>query len=218
LEKRDIVLRIGLNPNFTTDQTFSDLRDALYKMIAASRTGKIQLQFKKQNVVVAAISGFASKFESPNFEKTQEVQLTIKCDDPMLKAINAIDVDIASLDPLLTHIQDDDSTAPHGFTFQMGFIGSVSTLIISDPFNTSWDFRITPVGGFVSGDALYFSSELNDKKLFIIRGALNIPLADVVAPGSIWPIMFPGDNTFAFSNEANLVWNAISYYPTYWGV
>lgn len=219
LLKRDMVVRVRLNPNFTADQSYSDLRDALYKMISSSRTGKLQLQFKNGSTVVAAISGFVSKFEAPNFVKTSEVQITVKCDEPMLKALTPINVSIGGLNPASTTITDDLSTAPHGFTFDMNNTIITPSIVITDPDHPSdWSFGVTPVGGFLVGDVLHFCSDYNAKDLYIQRGASKIYLANVITPGSVWPILFPGVNKFAFTNPTHLTWADISYYPTYWGV
>lgn len=218
LMKRDVVIKIQLNPSFADNQSYSDLRDALYRMIASSRTGKIQLQFKNLTEVVAAISGFISKFETSLFEKTHEVQITIKCDEPMLKALNPTVVAVAGLNPANTTIQDAKSTAVHGFQFDLGITANIASLIATNSGDSSWQFEVIPVGGFLAGDVLHFSSEYNNKYLYLTRGATTIQLADVISAGSVWPILFPGSNVFALTHPTNVVWNAISYYPTYWGV
>lgn len=217
LAKRTIVIRIGLNPDFSTG-TYSDLRDALYKMIASSRTGKVQIQFKNDTVAVAAVSGSVAKVEAPQFEKTQEVHITVNCDDPMLKAVDPTVVPIAGLDPALTVITDDVSTAPHGLTFDVTYTAPTASIQITDPDDPTWVFEVIPGGGFLVGDVLHFSSEFNNKALHLIRGAATVYLADVISPGSVWPIIFPGVNNIALSNAANLGWTDISYYQTYWGV
>jgi hypothetical protein len=217
LGKKDIVFKIGLNPNFATE-TYSDLRDALYKMIASSRTGRVQVRFKNDTEVIAAVSGFISKFESPLFEKTQEILITVSCDDPMLRAITAISVPTLSLDPSNTVIWDEKSTAPHGFAFELLFTSPVASLLIEDPDDETWSFEVVPSGGFLADDVLFFSSEYNDKYLHLLRGIDIIYLADVITSGSIWPIIFPGENTFTLNNPSVLTWNSVSYYPAYWGV
>lgn len=216
-DKRDIIVRIGLKPVFA-NQSYSDLRDALYKMIASSRTGLIQLQFKNETGVVAVISGWVQKFEAPQFAKEPVVNITIKTDDPMLKAPDPVNVNVAGLDPADTLISDLVSTAPHGLDFQMTFSAATATLAITDPLDPSWSFGVTPAGGFLAGDVLHFSSDPKNKALYIVRGIATIYLADVLTPGSIWPVIFPGDNHLAFATPANMHWTAISYYPTFWGV
>lgn len=220
LERRDINIRIELNPNFTLNETYSGLRDALYKMIASSRTGQMQIQFKNGTEVLGVISGFVSKVEAPNFDRMQEVRITVKCDEPMLKALTPVNVTVAGLLPSNTTIDDIKSTAPHGFKFTLNITAARASVIIDDPVKTDidWNFTVTPVGGFLNGDVLHFSSEYNNKYLYLVRGATTIHLGDVIAAGSIWPILFPGINTIRFLSSTGMAWATISYYPTYWGV
>lgn len=218
LQKREVGLSISLSPNRTVDETYSDLRDDLYRMIASSRTGLIQIQFKNETGVVAAISGFVTKLEAPHFEKTPEVEFAIQAVDPWLKAPAPVNVDVVGLNLADVNIQDLLSTAPHGFDFQMTFLANLASINISDPTDGSWSFVVTPVGGFLTGDVLHFSSDPSNKLLYIVRGAATIYLADVIAPGSIWPILFPRDNHFGAVSPGSMHIDAISYYPTYWGV
>lgn len=220
LKKRDVVMQIGLNPDFSLDKTYSDLRDDLYKLIASSRTGSIQLHFKDGVTKVAAISGFITKFEAPQFTKTPEVQLTISCTDPMLKALTPVNEDVTVLDPSFTSIVDDKSTSPHGFRFGMIFTSTSSGFTIQDILGPSWAFEVdltgSPLVNFVVGDELHFSSENNNRYLYLIRGFNVIHLVDRIIPTSVWPILFPGENNFICINPVN--WDYITYYPTYWGV
>lgn len=218
LEKRDITLRVELNPNFSEDESYSSLRDALFKVIASSRTGAIEIQFKNVDEVVAVTSGFIKKFEASQFTKNPEVQITVQCDDPMLRAPLAVSLDVEGLDPMQTLVIDSLSTAPHGFKFEIEFMDAATSFIIGDPFDADWSFRVIPTPGFVSGDQLYFSSEFNDKYLYVVRGVSTIHLADAVQPGSIWPILFPGENNLGIEGYSGLDWVSITHFPTYWGV
>lgn len=217
LEKRDIVMQIELNPSYSLGQTPSDLRDAVYKMISSSRTGVIEVQFKNGSEVVAAVSGFVSKVENDLSEKTSLVNLTIACKEPFLKAPERTSLNVLSLDPLSSNLADIKSSAPHGFIFEMGVLSPISSLVITPP-DDSWYFTVTPPGGFLSTDVIHFSSELNNKYLFVRRSGSDIHLAESIVAGSVWPILFPGDNVFEFANEADLTWVSVAYYPTYWGV
>lgn len=221
LENRNIVIKAGLNPNFADSESFSDLRDRIYKMIASSRIGRVQLQFKNGTEVIAAIHGFFSKLETPHFEKEQTVQLTVKCDEPMLKALQPVRVNVAGLYPADSRIVDSKSTAPHGFVFDMNVDSACPAIKILDPGDLTWSFEVVPVGGFLAGDVLHFSSEYNAKEIYVLRGEAKIYLADKITLGSIWPVLFPGENRFGFltyTMPIGLTWNTISYYPTYWGV
>lgn len=218
LAKREPVMLIELNPRYNLDESPASLRDYAYKMIASSRKGTVDIWFKNGEDVVATLSGSVKKMEAPNFTDRSEIQITFKCPDPLLKAPDPVSLSVVALDPTLTVIEDDLSTAPHGLTFEMAVTGAFASLNIDDPDDSSWDFTITPVGGFLSGDVIYYSSQYNDKYLYLIRGGSTIHLVDKITPGSIWPIIFPGENSLRFTNGPSLDWNAISYYPTYWGV
>jgi hypothetical protein len=217
LEKRELIFKIGLNPRVGELESYSDLRDALYRMIASSRTGQIEIQFKNGSTVVAVTYGSISKLESPLTEKMQEVFITIKPREPMLKAPTPVIVPTAGLSLGNAVITDELSTAPHGFKLALNITVPIPSISIG-PSGDSWSFEIIPVGGFFAADVLYFSSEYNDKYLYIMRSGGKIHLADAVVPGSIWPILFPGENTFVINPSANMAWSSITYYPTYWGV
>lgn len=224
MEHRQPVFRIQLNPNYEEDETHSSLRDALYRMIASSRTGKLSVHFKNGSTVVAAISGFVSKLESPLFEKEPEVKITLDADDPMLRALTPEVIDVEDLDPDTTVITDLLSTAPHGFKFELTFVAAKASVNLHDPGDATWAFEVTPAGGFLIGDVLHFSSEKNDKYLYIQRGGTQIHVADKITPGSVWPILFPDVNTIKIDGVVvtlgvrNMNWTALSHRPSYWGV
>ena len=213
LPKRVMAINVALNP--TGVETYSGLRDNLYRAISASRTGAVTLGFKEGAVTNGEISGFVTKFESNLFSETPEVTLTITCDYPMLKSPGATHINLSGLDPSLTTITDTHSTAPHGFVFTVLFMNIQPSFKIRNDLS-QWAFEIVPVGGFFSGDILTFSSEYNDKKLFVTRGPSTIHLADAVVANSIWPIIFPGENIFVCSSGVE--WESIVHHYTYWGV
>lgn len=218
LKKREIVVRIELNPSFLGGESYSDLRDNLYRLISSSRTGMVQLQFKDGDDVVASISGFVSKFESPHFAKTQEVQITIGCENPLLRSPDPIITDVSGLDPALTTVTDSLSTAPHGFTLGLNVLANIMHVIISDPGDSNWMFDVFLTPYFIPGDVIHLSSEYNNKAAYLDRSGTIIQLGNNIMPTSVWPILFPGDNNFELAEPASLEWDYINYYPTYWGV
>ncbi len=64
--KPEIVMRIVLNPNAQLKMTFSNLRDNLYRVIAANRSAEVTLRFMAGATTVATISGGVTKFEVPH--------------------------------------------------------------------------------------------------------------------------------------------------------
>lgn len=219
LLKRDIVLRIGLNPRYDQTESYSALRDSIYKMLASSRTGRIQIYFMNGTNIIATLSGFVSKLETSLFEQAQEVQITVKCDDPMLKSPTPISIPITGIPLTNFSIPDNVSTAPHGFKFEIELISSLAVVLtMSDPTDPSWFFTMTPGWGWLAGDVISFSSEYNNKYAWLIRSGTVSQLGEYLIKGSVWPILFPGNNTFSFTNPASLKWRSLSYSYNYWGI
>lgn len=218
LQSRPIILKAGLQPRPSLSESYSSLRDDLYKLISSSRRGLIDVKFKNGINVVAVISGFVSKLETNHFDKAPEVQISLTCEDPWLKAPTPTIVSVTGLDPADTTITDSLSTAPHGFMFEIEFLAALDAFTMTDPTDPTWSFSVEPVGGFEIGDILHISSEYNDKHLYLVRGASTIHIADTILQGSVWPLIFPGENNFALDDPTGLSWEAITYYPTYWGV
>lgn len=220
MSERDVTIHISLTPSYSTGGSYSELRDALYKSVYSSRTGLIELRFKDDAITKAVLSGFVTKFESPRFTKTPEVNLTIRCPEPMLKAPIRTDITVAGLGSTFT-ITDSVSTAPHGMKFDLTFNADTPTFIIKDAASPEWTFTLDPVSvggvsGFKNNDHLYVCSETGDKSVYLVRSSVTYPLADKIVPGSSWPLIFPLVNNFVVTTGA-FTWNAMSHIQTYWG-
>lgn len=215
LQPREIVMRIGLNPDYSLDLRPGDLRTELLKAIGANRSGKMQLRLMDDEVPVGVISGFVTKFEANVSNKEAEVLITLRCDDPLFKAMYVSNQIVTDLDETNPLIIDPVSTAPHGFHFALTFSGSVNPFTIRDDTTPDWKFQINYP--FISGDQLYFSSELGDKYIYRIRGGVTLHLMDVIEQGSVWPILFPGENQFNVLGTS-FAWIEVYWYDTHWGV
>lgn len=77
--KRNIVLKLGLNPNWV-DQTMSSLRRILYNHFPpkASRT----LRFYSDDMPVVEIGGYVESLEPNMFSQDPEIQVSIICLKP----------------------------------------------------------------------------------------------------------------------------------------
>lgn len=220
LQPRTMVIKVGLNPDFSMNLSNSDLRDNLYRLISSSRKGKLRFLFKNKDEEIADIYGFLTKFESPLFEQTQEIQLTIFCENPMLKSPDQIIYPMVGLDPANSLIEDIKSTAPHGVLMFLDIKKNISRVRIYDPlYPDDWEFVVDPVLGFQNGDLFVFSS---DPALRFVQYSRSsgpfVNVADSIQSGSTWPIIFPGENHFAFEDPTGFQWRSIVWNSTYWGV
>ena len=217
LPRRDVVILMSLNPRFSEMESYSDLRDAVYRLVSSSRTGQVLLQFNNGETAVAGLVGHISKVEAPQSSRDSKVKLTITCGNPMLQALERTVVDISGLNPTNTTLTDLASTAPHGFQFRMSFLATVPTFSITDASSgKAFSAPLTSLGGFKVGDIAHYSSERGNKYFYVVRAGVTYHLIDKLTPGSIWPMMFPGENQY--TKVANMKWDYISYIKSYWGV
>lgn len=220
IQKREIVLRIVFNPNFHIRETSADLRDELYAMIAANRSGLLDIHFNSGGGSVARLYGYVTKIEAAHFSKTPEALMTIRCDDGLFRGVvpNVVDTDsLATVNPIV--ISDNESTAPHGFFMTVAFTANADSFVIAeDSINPAWTFEVTPVLPFEVGDTLSFSSEFGARRLMTNKLGDEIQLMDRITPGSIWPLIYRGNNELYFSEIGNFDWIELAYFTAYWGV
>lgn len=214
LKPRNVVLRLALNPDFAELMSYSGLRDAVYRAISSSRTGSIKLIFVDDEEEVAYVTGFVVKLEAPQSTSVAEIQLTLKVDDPLLKCMEEISEPVDFSDHSHPFVEDHMSTAPHGFTARFKFTSNSSAFIIQDSDTPEWKFHL--LYSFLADDELLFSSKKNDRYVIRKRSGVELHIADKIQPGSIWPIIFPGHNSFVNTDVGT--WEEIMNCHTYWGV
>ena len=219
-KEREVSMRIVLNPNYLLKESFSEIRDDLYRAISANRSGSLDLIFRNGGSAVSKLTGFITKFEVPYSSETPELQITMVFEDPMLQGISYVELESSEIDTINPlYLADNVSTAPHGFSFCLTFTSTASDISIwdkeSSPDST---FTVTPDSSFQIGDKLYFSSVDGDRQLYVDRSATIIPMLDKVDPGSTWPIMFPGPNEFYVNDQADFDWDWIRYTHVFWGL
>lgn len=228
LPPRSIGLKIKLNPQLGASETYSSLREHLYKIISRARTGKVELRLKYNDTIVATIQGLVNRVESSLFDTDPKIQLSIGCQDPFLKGPE----EILYPSPTYTYpadfdwtIDDDVSTAPHGFRMKIT-VGAYDVDSLTIQTVTGYDnLALTVNKTFQEDDEIFFSSEENNKYLYFVRGSSTTYLTDKIESGAVWPRLFPGENNFhlnAPTQEELFGYTVridyIKHYPHYWGV
>jgi len=215
LPPREIVLTIKLNPRPGQGETASSLRQNLYRLIGPTRTGQIQARFVgAANVLHAYIYGVVKRVETQQTDNSQIVQLTILCDYPLLRNTE-VDVYTVGMSKTALVITDTESTAPHGLKLHVKFTGSVSSFQINAgtdaPFRVNYDFAVN--------DILYISSNQWDKYIYVYDASAsnNVYLGAAMTAGSVWPLVFPGVNTYTINTSA-YTFEKFAHYPTFWGI
>lgn len=216
LSTRVIAMQIGLNPTYRRP---SVLRDTVYKTISASRSGLVTLHFKNGATLVATTEGYITKVENDVFSKSQSVTVTLQCDDALIRGVDRIftDLDEGRINLSNVRVLDSTSSAPHGMVCKFTVKNVIPSVQISSLTDPGWVYNLSPVGGFLVGDVITFSSEVL-KYINMIRAGVETQLADAIDGGAVWPVIYPGPNSFEFSNPTKLTLNELSYLPAYWGV
>lgn len=237
MKPRDVAMRVILNPNFKNNESYSDIRDELYKMISATRTGELILYFNSGATTVAQLKGFVTKFEAGYFQALPEAQITIRCEEPLFKGVASVIYDIDDSeypDPIIVdgslQVPDSLSTAPHGFSLTAVYNASSlghSLFSVRDEKivgDMTWEFRVSVA--FAAGDVLHLSSVEGEKTLYVDRAVdssreyLLDRINSTLTGAGVWPIVFPGQNSFYIEHldDGIMDINHVEYYPTYWGV
>jgi hypothetical protein len=232
---REVAMRVALNPNFANNESYSDVRDELYKMVSATLTGEVIIYFNAGATAVAQLNGFITKFENAYFNALPETQITIRCEDPMMRGVAPIIYDVdddAYPDPIIVdgflQAPDTLSTAPHGFAFNgiytaagSGSVEGSSQFRLRDTAvraDCEWEFVFSGGTGFLTGDTLSFSSEIGEKELSGVLAGTPLSLVDRITTLSTWPTLFPGQNSIFFGHHDVFQIKHVEYYPAYWGV
>lgn len=218
LQPREVVMRIGLRPNWRVGETPAMLRSNLQRAIASNRKGTVQLRFFDDEVAVGVLEGFITKFNAPTSTKDTDVFITVKCENPLIRSLDVTSQIVAEVDlGEIVVINDPISTAPHGMYLKFTFTGNESEFVIREPGGSpDWSFEIAY--SFLTGDQLYISSDENNKYVYRVRSSVTLHLADKLSIGSTWPLMFPKENSYLVENDESLTLNEWYWYDTFWGV
>ena len=224
---RVITLQMIMNPNFEIGESVQEIRDTLYKAIAKSQTGLVELRLNDNSTCFAHIYGFITKFNSPRLAKTIAATLEIKATTELI----APTLTTVTVNDVYTVITDSVSNAPHGCVITASLLDpcpeirltpGVKDSSVAPEENTGWYFVLQMQ--FLDEDILTISSVTDDKYVTITRGGIVYHIADVIYPGSTWPLIYPGANELSFStfvggtdiNACEI--DTVKYYHSFWGV
>jgi hypothetical protein len=224
MNPREIIMRLVITPLWELGESYSDVRDTLYRAISRNRSRDLEIVLRSSTTKVASIQGRISKFEVPLFNKDAEVQITFQCEDPFFRSTANREYLASDFDATgYISLYDATSTAPHGLEMEVTFNQTATEFVVADddPFN--WRFYVdAPVADpFVAGDVLYISSEEGSKTIRRDRGGTITYLMDLLLPGSSWPILFPGENEYYMPGlipTADYTIDYIKFKAVYWGV
>lgn len=220
--KRNIVMKLGFNPNWV-DQTVSSLRRQLYRYLLPQAWCK--LRFFSDDMATVDIEGRVEGCDPNMFSEDPEMVVSIICPRPDFIEPDAV---------LYTGIVDDGTAE-----FEFDYVGSVETgfeLLVASavgnvsytgPLNISVQQEPDPVQLFtvnpVTIDGAYrfkLSTIRNAKRVQRIANADNSPTNLLMhVPGeSVWPEIKPGTNLLkVYATETGQAWS-MAFFNRYGGL
>lgn len=219
--KRNIVLTLGLNPNWA-EQTVSALRQLLYRYFMPELWST--LRFVSDEYPILSINGITESFEPNIFSQDPEIQISVICPRP----------DFIDLDTIVTEgvigVDSDEIMLNYDGTVNAGFV----LLVESTPELSTYSGGMTVANTFAGETkTLSLSSLTVDDTMYLevntvktTRHIYNVRYTDgeefnilgKMAINSKWPEFGPGLNMLAISTDTpGLKWK-LGYFNRYGGL
>ncbi len=206
IPSRNIVLTVGLNPNWDT-WTYEGLRKLLYSYFMPKRS--IRFVFYSDDMVPVEISGIVESVAVNQFSKDPELLISVICPDPYFTAVDATVI------------------TGSGETVTVAYNGSIETGIHvkvtynSGPSPTGIGVQDFIVEAGVDASMYFEMSSIPMQKFVqnINMGSGTITnLLSKVQDGSVWPVLEPGDNEFAVSTDVGVQDWELTYFERFGGL
>ena len=220
--ERNIVMKLGLNPDWEGQQSMASLRQALYRYLMPEHWTK--LRFFSQELPDVDIEGYVESFEPNMFSEDPEVQVSIICPKP----------DFIEADATIFNGTVDDGTLEEEFnyagTIETGFELRVDGTVENPAYTGSLTFKLTSFGEeqiftitpvTVDGQRYFKLSTVRNAKraqaVSLADGSLTNLLSGVTG-GSVWPVIRPGKNVLSVAAaETGQVWT-MAYFNRFGGL
>lgn len=212
ISKRNIVLKMGLNPT-AGEFSIEGLRRLLYGYFMPRR--QVKLYFERDQAFPCAIEGYVEDLVPNIFSKDPEIQVSIICPQP-----DFISTSVGSVGgPIEDEIEpiEYNGTLPTPVTLEVtpNGIGTeyYSTLVVTfqDPATKTFALDVA-----ITDDQFFRMSSIPGNKYVELvnydTGAVTNLLRNLPTDVA-WPILVPGLNNFkVLADSVELAWN-VKYYP-----
>lgn len=221
-EMRNIVLTLGLEPDFTADESVASLRQALYSWF--SPLASVMLELESDNMATVRINGWVESAEPDIFAQDPTIVISIICPigyfiDPVQKVVSG-----ASVSGTSRFTINYAGSVPNGFWLDADVVGSAKFLNIS---NTSdGDDEIFSIVYSTTTNMPYGVLDLSTipgSKRYILTpastGVAQSLLSYIDSVNNKWPILKPGPNSINIRtlNDGSVTYD-LKYYEVYGGL
>lgn len=215
MPNRNPVLTIGLNPDFSSDQTVAELRDVIYQALLepAWNSPEVTIILHDDTKPDRTFSGYVESMDINQFSKSPDLVISILCPAWALSGTVTLNGAWDATHGLTT---TNPGTAAAGFD-----------LVVVNGSPSMTGFNITKVPDeikvfscsetFYSGDALHINSVPGSRKVEVYRAGVWHNIIDSMDGNVGWPSFAPGANTLSL-DWGNMALNSCTYTSQWWGV
>ncbi len=210
---KQVVIQVGLNPNYSSGQTPESLRNTLYGLLSPNDTDLIEVQLMNGTAVVGTLQGVVESIDPVIFAKDPTVQIVILGLEGYFEA----EEDTVLGVPAGTAAE---WTVPYVGTFPTGFMLHILIgAIFSGLSITRGSASMTLEGDFTNDDEIVIDTRKGSSGVRRVAPTTANLIGELSADSS-WLKLYPGDNLFtsdAGVDEFTFV-SAATYKAKYWGV
>lgn len=217
-QRREIVMRVGLNPDWSINQNPADLRDILYTLLSPGVGDMIRILLMNDSSVAAVTEGYVKKIEMTAFAKDPEAQITIACKSAYLWAQDRTYVDLTGLSKNYPQIYN-GGTAPTGLHAEMTYTADYEG-------EQSFKFSAIDFGGTKSvwfketlklGDKLIIDTRPGFYEVSRTRNDVKKNLLYALQGDSAWISLYPGANSLSITH-GSFDWDVFFFTENFWGI
>lgn len=221
-QSREATIRIGLNPDWSTNETAEELRNEIYGLLTPPRHSDFVTMYVVDtrevypNETVATAKCWVKRCEIVPFSEDPEVQVTLVFLETYFEGPFLLSYDPDGAQAGLEIVNP--GTAPSGTLLNVTFTGPATYFEFTDTLGT---VMLHVTHDFVNNDLLHIDSRPGFEKIYVFRpgvpGTRN--LASSLWADSDWITLLGGMNyIYGEASTSNWEWGAVQYRPLYLGV
>ncbi len=212
-EKRNIVITLGLEPDYTLDQTVRELRSALYGFFMPKFP--VSLRFFTADDLEVDIAGVVESCEAAMFTQEPQTIVSIVNFDPDFLAVAPTVFEGETVADATEELIEYNGTVDTGMKLTLHVDRSVSEFTLYHRVPDGSTRTLQFAANLVVGDELTISTVRGDKYATLVRTGTSSSVLFAVSPQSNWTELVPGDNNIRVYAEGDPIPYDITYTTRY---
>lgn len=208
---RNLVITLGLTPNYGKNEDPQSLRQDLYRIVPPKSEVDVVINDTKYPQVT--FTGTVEDLATTIFNKNPAIQISILSEAAYLTDTTVIQDKMYAMNS--TFNLNYSGSAETGFEIEPNFTKAAGNLSVV--LNGMTVFRV--VYAFAPGDKLDLITIARQKQLILTRGTTKISLLDNITVGDLNMVLGPAIDTFGvYTDTGSTTPYALTYSPMYIGI